>query len=450
METFATEDALKERYFSEGYANNGCVVIGPAAENGVKFAVISNDYWRCAGRAGVGTVMGSKRLKAVVFQGSCTRSLHAPDRVVRQARDLGQQSRSHPGVQAYKAKGTPMMVDVLNEAGGFPTRYWQQGTCPHREKINAAALHERCKVTPKSCARCFMACGRMTEVVQGRHQGLRIEGPEYETIYAFGGLCMVADIEEIIHLNDLCDRLGMDTITAGNLCAFAIEASKRGKIDTVLDYGDVDAIAALLEQIARREGIGDVLACGIRYAARTWGLESIAVHVKGMEPAGYDPRALKGMGLAYAVSDRGACHLRSTFYKPELAGMIDPDRIEGKAELLIDFEDRLTLFDTLVLCRFYRDLYGWEGLGEMIHALTGLPGDKPTLQRVAAAVADVVRRFNIREGLKPQDDRLPKPFYQMMQGSDLKLSESEVTTMIGDYYRLRGWDEMGIPDSDSG
>jgi aldehyde:ferredoxin oxidoreductase len=189
-----------------------------------------------------------------------------------------------------------------------------------------------------------------------------IEGPEYETIYAFGGLCMVTDMEDIAYLNDLCDRLGVDTITTGNLCALAMEATVRGKLTEGIEYGDVDAIAALIKKIAAREGIGDILADGIVPAARRWGVENIAIHVKGMEPAGYDPHVLKGMGLTFGTSPRGACHLRTTFYKPELAGMIPPEQIEGKAEMLVDYEDRLNIFDTLILCRFYRDLYPWEEL----------------------------------------------------------------------------------------
>ena len=198
----------------------------------------------------------------------------------------------------------------------------------------------------------FMAHGRMTKVLHGRHARLKLEGLEYEAIYAFGGLSLINGIEEIAYVNDICDRLGMDTISAGNLCAFTIEAAKRGKINYEIDYGDVDDIAGLLKKISIREGIGDVLAQGIRFAAQQWGLEEIAIHVKGLEPAGYDRRVLKGMGLAYATSDRGACHLRATFYIPELRDMIDPNMIEGKAELFIDFEDRLTIFDLLILCRF--------------------------------------------------------------------------------------------------
>jgi aldehyde:ferredoxin oxidoreductase len=357
------------------------------------------------------------------------------------------EAKDNPGVKAYKSMGTPMMVKILNSANAFPTRYWQDGSFENWEKISADALHERCDVKPHACLRCMMACGRMTTVVRGRHAGLKLEGPEYETIYAFGGLCMIDQIEEIVFLNDICDRLGMDTITAGNLCAFAIEAARRGKIKDRIDYGDVDAIADLLEKIARREGIGDTLAQGIRFAARAWGLEDIAVHVKGMEPAGYDPRVLKGMGLAYATSDRGACHLRATFYKPELAGLIPPDQIEGKAEMFIDFEDRLTLFDALILCRFYRDLYPWEMLEEMIGAVTGLEADKQKLATIAADIRTQVRRFNIREGLTLEDDVLSKGLYKSLSKTGAHITEQELNQMIQDYYRLRGWDGDGKPTS---
>lgn len=447
QETYAAEDAVVARFRRDdaGYGRPGAVVVGPAAENGIRFAVIKNDHWRSAGRTGVGTVMGAKRLKAVLFQGDRKRVLHDEGAVRAFARRMMTEGRDNPGVKAYKAMGTSQMVKVMNNARAFPTRYWSRGTCPHWEAISADALHTRCEVEPHACLKCFMACGRMTRVKEGPHAGLTIEGPEYETIYAFGGLCMIDTIEAIIHLNDICDRLGMDTITAGNLCALAIEAVRRGRIDFPVAYGDADGVAALLGLIAAREGIGAVLAEGIRHAAAQWDLEDIAVHIKGMEPAGYDPRPLKGMGLAYATSDRGACHLRATFYKPELSGMIDPAQVEGKAELFVDFEDRLTLFDALILCRFYRDLYPWETLREMVRAVTGLTDDLPELRRKAAGIATLTRRFNIREGLTAADDRLPRQLHRRLEDSDLVVTEEEIETMVQDYYRLRGWDANGRP-----
>ena len=388
--------------------------------------------------------MGSKKLKAILFQGDRKRLLYDDSSVREFSRKIAGDSRDNPGVKAYKAMGTPMMVKIMNQANAFPTRYWSEGNYKHWEKISADALHERCRVKPHACPKCFMACGRMTTVQQGRHAGLKLEGPEYETIYAFGGLCLIDSIEEIAHLNDICDRLGMDTISAGNLCAFTIEAAKRGRIDYKINYGDVDAIAELLNKIAYRKSIGDILARGIRFAAKEWNMEDVAVHVKGLEPPGYDPRVLKGMGLAYATSDRGACHLRSTFYKPELSGMIDPEVVEGKAKLFIDFEDRLTIFDTLILCRFYRDLYPWERLNEMIGSVTGLKLDQKTLQKKAATISTLVRRFNLREGLKSEDDRLPKSLYKALRDTSQAITEEELDYMLRDYYHLRGWDKNGV------
>jgi aldehyde:ferredoxin oxidoreductase len=447
METYRAEDTVHERFGQSdaGYKRKGVVVIGPAGERLVRFALIENDYWRSAGRTGVGAVMGSKRLKAILFQGDRKR-VKFDEKTVRDfSKNLAAEAKDSPAANAYKTLGTPMMVKLVNMAGAFPTRYWSEGICEHWEKISADTLNEKCEVKPHACLKCFMACGRMTTVLQGRHKGLKIEGPEYETIYAFGGLCMIDSIEEIAYLNDICDRLGIDTITAGNLCAFAIEAAKRRRIDYPIDYGEVDAIAELLHKIASREDIGEILSQGIRQAARKWDLEDIAVHVKGLEPPGYDPRVLKGMGLGYATSDRGACHLRATFYKPELSGMIPPEQIEDKAELFVEFEDRLTIFDTLILCRFYRDFYLWQNLEQMIHAVTGLKVKEKELKAKAKAVADLIRRFNLREGLKPEDDRLPKVFHQELKNSAQTLTINELELMLKDYYRLHGWDESGRP-----
>jgi aldehyde:ferredoxin oxidoreductase len=448
MDTYETEDTVNRRFgaLGSGTEKSGAVVIGPAGENRIRFAVIENDYWRSAGRTGVGTVMGSKHLKAVVFKGDKRRLLFDEETVKRFSREIAVESRNNPAAQAYKKMGTPMMVKTTNQARAFPTRYWSESYFDRWENISAEALHRQCRVQPRACARCFIACGRMTTVVNGRHAGLRIEGPEYETIFAFGGLCMIDSIEEIAYLNDVCDRLGMDTISAGNLCGLTIEAAKRKKIDLKIDYGDVDAIADLLKKIAGRKGVGDILARGIKYAANVWDMEDAAVHVKGLEPPGYDPRVLKGSGLAFSVSDRGACHLRATFHNPELKGMIDPDTVEGKAELMIDFEDRLILMDSLILCRFFRDTYPWDRLGQIIEMTTGLKSDKAALQKIASELSSLTRCFNLREGLQPEDDRLPRRFHKEMLKTGHVANETDLAVMLKDYYALRGWDENGVPE----
>jgi len=428
-----------------GSEKSGAVVIGPAGENRVRFAVIENDYWRSAGRTGVGTVMGSKHLKAVVFKGDKRRALFDAKGVKRFSKEVAEESKNNPVVQAYRNTGTPMMVKKINQAKAFPTKYWSKGFFDQWEKISAEALHRQCRVQARACAKCFIACGRMTTVLNGRHAGLRIEGPEYETIFAFGGLCMIDSIEEIAYLNDVCDRLGMDTISAGNLCGLTIEAVRRKKIDVKIDYGDVDAIADLLKKISDRQGIGDILARGIKHAANVWGMEDTAVHVKGLEPPGYDPRVLKGSGLAFAVSDRGACHLRATFHNPELKGMISPEVTKGKAELLIDFEDRLTLMDAFILCRFYRDIYPWDRLSRIIEMTSGLKADKAALQKIASEISTLTRCFNIQEGLKPEDDNLPKRFYKEILKTGHVVKETDLAVMLKDYYTLRGWNENGVP-----
>jgi aldehyde:ferredoxin oxidoreductase len=443
-ETYTAEDEILKRIGKKRGGSAGeraaALVIGPAGENLVRFGLIENDYWRCAGRTGTGAVLGAKKVKGFCFHGSKKRELSYPEEARAFAAEILEKGKTDKGVQNYRAFGTPQMVALLNTAGAFPTQYWAKGRLEGWEAISAQALHERFAVSPKACARCFIACGRMSKVKEGPYQGMVLEGPEYETIYAFGGLCLIKNIDEILYLNDICDRLGMDTISAGNLAGLAIEASLRGKIKEKIPYGDTPAIADLLNKIAYRQGIGAVLAEGIVPAAKEWGLEDLAIHVKGLEPAGYDPRVLKGVGLGYATSARGACHLRATFYKPELSRMIDPDQIEGKAELFIDFEDRLCLFDTLILCRFYRDLYPWPELSRIIHLSTGLDWGKEEIQKMANQVIGLTHEFNRREGWTPADDLLPARFHkEPLPETGKVITEGELDRLLKDYYQLRGW-----------
>ncbi len=436
-DTYETEDAIREEV---GVKDAGIAVIGPAGEKLVRFAVIENNYWRSLGRTGPGAVLGSKKVKGIAFYGNIKRHVAQPDMINKLWEEIKGIGKENPGVKKYFTDGTIQMVPTLNKAGAFPTKYWSSGTYDKWENLTIDALRAKCKVKSKACPKCFMACGKLSEVTHGRHKGLKIEGPEYETVNTFGGQCMIDDITEIAYLNDICDRLGMDTITAGNLAAFTIEASHRKSIGEKIEYGDVDGIAALLYKIAEREGIGAILAEGIKYASKEWGLEDLAIHVKGLEPPGYEPRVLKGMGLAYATSDRGACHLRATFYKAELSGMIAPDQIEGKAEMLIDFEDRHTLFDSLILCRFFRDLYPWERLSVIIKATTGMELDKEQLQRLALRISNKVREFNLREGMSEADDTLPIRFFEeKLSDSGKVLPRAEFNKMLSDYYKLKGW-----------
>ena len=307
-DTYETEDIIRQEV---GVKNAGIIVIGPAGENLVRFACIENDYFRSAGRTGVGAVMGSKKVKGIAFYGSKEKKVAKPDLLSNLYKEIKDIGKDDPGVKKYREMGTLQMVPVTNKVGAFPTRYWHAGTYDRWQNLTMDALREKCKVKAHACPRCFMGCGRLTEVLEGRHKGLK-EEIDYETVGSFGGLCLIDDITEIVYLNDICDRLGMDTITAGTLCGFTIEASHIKDIGEKIEYGDVDSIAALLNKMARKEGIGATLAEGIKHTSKQWGLEDLAIHVKGLEPPSYDPRVLKGMGLAFATSDRGACHLRAT------------------------------------------------------------------------------------------------------------------------------------------
>ena len=437
METYTAEDAIRQEL---AFAKVGVAVIGPAGENLVRFALIENNYWRSIGRGGAGAVLGSKKVKGIAFHGTQKREVAHPHILMDFWKEIGKKGPQTATAIAYKKFGTPMVVQATNSVGAFPTQYWAKGTFEKWKQISADALLEQCEVKAHACPKCFMACGKISKVKEGRHAGLTIEGPEYETIDALGGICLVDDIREIIYLNDFCDRLGIDTITAGNLAGFTIEASRRKDIGYKLEYGDVDGIAQLFYMMARREGIGAILAEGVKHAAKAWNLEELAVHVKGMDPPGYEPRVLKGMALAYATSDRGACHLRSTFYKAELSGAIPPEQVEGKARTFIDWEDRLTIQDCLILCRFFRDLYLWDEYAILIKGCTGMELSRQEIQALAGRVLNLAREFNLREGMRVAEDTLPpRLLLEKLLDSGKGITSEELSLMLEEYYSLRGW-----------
>ena len=299
-----------------------------------------------------------------------------------------------------------MMVALLNEAGGFPAGYWTEGTVAHRATLEAEHYPEWATVETGTCPPCPMRCRRHLTITEGPEAGREIHGPEYETLYSFGGLCMVEHARDVLLLHEECNRLGIDTISAGNLVALAIEAGSAragSRAPRAWGRGHDHRPPARLWPIARPPW-ATRLAGGIRSAADSFGMADQAIHVKGMEPAGYDPRALRGMALAYATSPRGACHLRATFYKPILGGLTKDLDADGIAALFVDFEDRLFLFDCLVMCRFYRDFLTWDDLVVAANTLAGrdrgteyapVPTiDQGGLQTLARDLLTRVRRLN--------------------------------------------------------
>jgi aldehyde:ferredoxin oxidoreductase len=438
LDTYTAEERMVER---TGVRRAQACVIGPAGENLVRFACIENNKWHSLGRGGPGAVMGSKNVKGIVFHGEKPVEVARPDEFKALVRDLAERGKDDAGVAAYRRGGTVNMVRIINGANSFPTRYWTKTRLDDFEPLTTETMIEKYSPVNGACPPCLMQCLKRNTIPDGPHAGLQIEGPEYETLYVFGGLCEIVDFGQVMRMNDICDRLGMDTMTAGNLCGLAIEASRRGLIDMKLDFGDADGVAELLEMMVYRRGVGALFADGILRVEEELGLKGVAVHVKGMEPAGYDPRRMKGMGLGYITTARGACHLRATFYKAELAGFIDPGIIDGKAAMFIEWENRLCIMDTLVYCRFYRDLVQWPYITAVVNAAIGTEYTEDDLNVVANRIVTETHQFNERRGFGHEKEQLPGWVVEKPTQDETPLSATneEFETMLGDYYALRGW-----------
>jgi len=442
LDAYESEDKIVER---TAHKKAQACVIGQAGENLVRFACVNNNKWHQLGRGGPGAVFGSKNLKGIVWHGDKKVDVARPDAYKVVVREMVENTKDHPAVAAYQRGGTLNMVRIMNGANAFPTRYWRKGMLETFERLTVETMLAEHGTKNESCPPCVMRCVKHNHVFEGRHKGLEIEGPEYETAYVFGGLCEIDDLAEVMWLNDLCDRYGVDSMTAGNLCALAIEASQRGLIDERMEFGDPDCVGDFLTKMCLREGIGDIWAEGVLRVEKEYGLEGVAVHVKGMEPAGYDPRAMKGMGLGFATATRGACHLRATIYKAELAGILDPQALEGKAAVYCDWEDRLTIMDTLLYCRFYRDLVPWPYITAVVNAAIGADHSEDDMHRIANRIVTMSHDFNAARGIGRESERLPhwvsdKP---MEDEGALTFPQAEMEYMLADYYRIRGWG--GLP-----
>ncbi len=378
--------------------------IGQAGENLVRFACITHRKGRQFGRCGAGAVMGSKKLKAIVIQGSREVEVAKPDELKEFRKWLNENVVKK--LEAMRRYGTPNMVDVVNKAGVFPTKYWEKGSFEYAKMINAEALKKYVKRS-SACYACTVSCGKISKI-----NDIEVEGPEYETIFAFGSLCYNSDIESIIKANDLCDRYGMDTISAGNVIAYYMACCEKNGIGSI-KFGDSDAILDLLKKIAFRDGIGNVLAEGVARASKVLKASVEPVHVRGLELPGYDPRGLYGMALAYVTSQRGACHMRSCAYRPNLTGVVDRFLAEGQASLVKELEDFYCVVDSLVFCRFLcLPVIGmsWKEIAKLYEIVTGKKITVEDLKRAGERIHNLTREFNIREGVEKAE--LPKVFFK--------------------------------------
>ncbi len=429
-DTFETEEILRKDHKGEVFS------IGQAGENLVRFACVTHRRGRQFGRAGAGAVMGSKNLKAVVVKGSKEVEVAHPVELEEFRRWLINTAKER--LQSLSKYGTPGIMALTNEAGVLPTRYWTKGSFDGFEDINAEAVLKYVK-RHNACYGCTVACG-----IISKSEDAEIEGPEYETLYALGSLCENRDLRSIIKAAELCDRYGMDTISTGNVIAFLMACSEKGEVDENVKFGDSDKIIELVEKIAYREGIGDVLAEGTKRAAEILRVSVEPVHVKGLEPAGYDPRGLYGIALGYAVSPRGACHMRSCAYRPNLAGVVDRFSLEGQAALVKDLEDMYCVVDSFVLCRFLcLPVIGpilWDELTKLYRIVTGSSITVNELKRAGERICNLTRGFNVREGVK--EDKLPSLFFKSpikIHNRWVVIKEEDFKKMLEEYYKLRGW-----------
>ena len=420
-------------------------VIGPAGERRVRYATLSHDN-RHAGRGGLGAVLGSKNLKAVAVRGTRRVAVADPAGVVAAARDLSRRSFG-PATAKYRELGTVANLLAFNRFAALPTRNFQQGTFEGAEALSGEELNAAHRVARLSCAACTIGC---EHIYAGPAGEVRLE---YESLFALGPLCGVADRGAVLWAARLCDDLGLDTISAGATVAFAMECAERGLLrEEGLRFGNAAMLLSLLGRIAQREGLGDLLAEGTRRVAVAigGGAADFAPHVKGLELPGYEPRALQTMALGFAVGSRGADHNRSGAYEADFSARAD--RLHGSADsarLAVETEDRAALVDSLILCKFLRgvftDLYA-EG-AELLRFVTGWDVSGDELRATARRIVTAKKLFNVREGWTAAEDTLPERFLSegLPSGasSDARLPRERLRVMVMAYYKERGWDAEG-------
>ena len=426
--------------------------IGPAGEKMVKFACIMNEYNRAAGRSGVGAIMGSKNLKAVAVRGTQGVKVADVPGFMNAINDARGKLKAHPVTGAgLAAFGTNVLVNILNEHGGLPVKNFSEAaTFPKAEKISGEYQAEHNLVRNKGCFGCSIGCGRVTKN-KGKYKGIG-EGPEYEATWGYGSDLDVDDFEAICKANFLCNELGMDPITLSGTIACATEMLEKGLIPrdkSVMSWGDADTMVELTRMTAYREGFGDELAEGSYRLAESYGHPEFSMTVKKQELPAYDPRGQQGIGLNYATSNRGGCHVRGYMTAPEVLGIpikADPDATEGKPELLKIFQDLTAVVDSAGLCLFITFGIGLPEIAEQYRTATGVDISDEDLLKAGDRIWTLEKLFNMKAGFTKADDTLPSRLLnEPMKGGAHKGNVVQLDTMLPVYYNIRGWDENGAP-----
>lgn len=422
-------------------------VIGPAGENLVRFASVSNDG-RHAARGGLGAVMGSKRLKAVAVRGDRLTEFAQPRELVAYAKQLTQLSFG-PATEKYRELGTISNLLTFNRLGALPTRNFQESTFEHVNAIAPESMGESHARTRASCVACTIGCEHIFHSPSA-NAGVRME---YENLFALGPLCGISEPDVVLHASSVCDELGIDTISAGATIAFAMECAERGLLATDgLRFGSGEALIATLRDIGHVRGIGELLSKGSRAAALEigGGSEDFAPHVKGLELPGYEPRALQTMALGFAVSTRGADHNRSGAYQADFSTAVDRMHISDDAPAMaIETENEATLMDSLILCKFLRGVFEDKlaSMAEMWQLVSGWDVTADELKQTAGRIVTAKKRYNIQQGWTPAEDTLPKRFLSESisdgPSAGASLTESRLRDLVQQYNLERGWSQDG-------
>jgi len=454
-----TEEAIKEE-LGDYYIR--VAAIGPAGEKLSRVACIINDRTRAAGRTGMGTVMGSKNLKAIAVRGTKDVKVAKPEEFLEFIKVLHERMKG-PAAAKYRTLGTPLNVLVHNSMGALPTRNFTNATFEGAEKVSGEYLNERFVAKVIGCSSCAMRCEHIAVVPEGPFKGTTTR-VEYEPLWSLGPNCGVDRLDAIIKAMDLCNYYGLDSLSTGNIVGFAMDCYEHGiltKKDTDgidLRFGNYEALVAIVKNIGAREGLGDILAEGVKRASEKIGkgAEKYANHIKGLEMTGYDIRGLKTAAVGYAVSFRGADHNRHGAYGLDLGGKVNRFKFEkGRSKLVIDIEDLYNIIDSLILCKFSRGTYyeGFKDLAQYYTLVTGIEMTPEELRKAGERISNLARLLNIREGFTRKDDHLPAkvmstpiPDDTVSKGS--YITKKELDFMLDDYYEARGWTREGMPTTE--
>jgi len=456
---------------------DGALVIGPAGENKVLYANVASGN-RFLGRAGMGAVMGSKNLKAVVAFGGGYKIIPKDPELFQQTtrRATRYINANLFTADLYRNYGTNTYVKYCNQAGILPVENFRRGRHEQAAAVSGETMRRKYNTQPSTCRPCTILCG---------HKGTYPDGsvhqiPEFETISLLGTNLGIFDSDRITEWNDICGRMGMDTISTGGTLAYIMEAGEKGLFATDLKFGSADGIAEMIVDIALRQGKGAELANGTRLLAQTYGGEEFAIHVKGLEMAAYDPRGAWGQGLVYAVANRGGCHLSSTLFPLEVIfNFLNPYTTRAKAHFTCFFESLYAAINSLHTCLFTTPAYVLEPplvkytpqwllsrlmqylpavairlmdfstFSKQYAAVTGIPMSPREFLKAGDRIHILERLMNTREGISRKDDTLPQRFLTQGRDCDPEAHTVPIEAMVTDYYRLRGYDENGIPTAET-